>query len=57
MDYRLLRLGLVNSLSPKARVLLEFILTLNLLNLGLVKPLVEQDKLGILPFGLDSWLI
>ena len=52
-----LRLCMINIRSPKARVLLEFILTLDLLNLGLVKPHMEQGRYGILPFGLDSWLI
>ena len=44
-------------LSPKARVLLEFILTLDLLNLGLIKPHMVQDKQRILSFRMDSCLI
>ena len=40
-----------------SRVLLEFILTLDFLKLGLVKPHMVQDNHIILSFRMDSWLI
>ena len=48
---------MVSILSPKSRVLLEFILTLDLLNLGLMKPHMVQDKQRILSCRMDSCLI
>ena len=48
---------MVSILSPKSRVLLEFILTLDLLKLGLVKPHMVQNNHRILSFRIDSWLI
>ena len=41
----------------KSRVLLEFILTLDFMKIGLVKPHMVQDNYKILYFRLDSWLI
>ena len=40
----------------KSRVLLEFHPNLGFLEIGLVKPHMEQDEYGILPLRLDSWL-
>ena len=48
---------MVSILSPKSRVLLEFILTLDLLELGWVKPIRNKINKESSPFRIDSWLI
>ena len=42
---------------PKPRVCWDFILTKEVLKLGLVKPHIVQDNHRILSFRMDSWLI
>ena len=42
---------------PKPRVCWDFILTKEVLKLGLVKPYIVQDNHRILSFRMDSWLI
>ena len=54
--YGILRFCMVNSLSPNIGFCYNFIITLDFLKLGLVKPHMEQDEYGILPLRLDSWL-
>ena len=48
---------MVNSLSPKVRVLLKLHPKLGFHEIGLVKPHMVQDNYRILSFRLDSWLI
>ena len=48
---------MVNSLSPKARVLLELHPNLGFHENRLVKPHMVRDNYRILSFRLDSWLI
>ena len=57
MDLMVLYGILGNFMSFKPRVLIGFHPNPKILESKWVKPHMEQDKYGILPFGLDSWLI
>ena len=54
-SHGILRLGMVNILSLKSRVLIELHPHLRFLEIKVGKTHKEQNKYGILPLLLDSW--
>ena len=54
-SHGILRLGMVNILSLKSRVLIELHPNLRFLEINVGKTHKEQNKYGILSLLLDSW--
>ena len=54
-SHGILRLGMVNILYLKSRVLIELHPNLRFLEIKVGKTHKEQNKYGILPLLLDSW--